>query len=52
MENQLADFSFDISENDDEILKNFASIGNLKDFLVPASFTKHNLIQVQTFPYK
>ena len=52
VESQLADFSFDISEDDNEILRNLSSNGNLKDFLVPASFTNHSLIQIHTFAYK
>ena len=52
MDNQPEDFSFDIPEDDEEILNNFSSNGNLKEFLIPASFTKHKLIHVQTFPYK
>ena len=52
MEKSLEDFSYDISESDTKILENLSSAGNLKDFLIPASFTKHKLIQVQPFPYK
>lgn len=52
MESQIHDFSFDIPENDDKILENLFSEGNLKDFLIPASFTKNKLVQVQAFPYK
>jgi hypothetical protein len=52
MEYQIADFSFEIPENDDQILKTLSSEGNLKDFLAPGSFTKHKLIHVQPFPYK
>ncbi|OMJ76752.1 hypothetical protein SteCoe_23814 [Stentor coeruleus] len=47
----ISDFSFDIPEDDDEILKNFHSSYNFKNFLVPASFTKHKLIDVQPFAY-
>lgn len=52
MENKLCDFIFDTPEDDDEILRNLAGSGNLKDYLKPSSFTKHKQIYIPPFSYK